>query len=734
MLKKIEKNSNNLLIYISLVIIYILGLLIRNHYLTVSHSDDTPFWIESAQRFRYIKLLAQGQSIPSIDKDIQWPDGLNPFQDTLIQEYILGTLAYLFQPEKLSLFVRQITQILFCLIVFPMYWLTYSITQNKLVSLFSTALYIILPPSVERSFGSVIYRENIALPVLVIHLASLSSYLKNKERFSLVIVSSISLLLSMLIWKVITFYALFLLLFFLLYKIFYTTEKKDIFAVFTLFVFPVVFSYLIPSSLYHDRYWGSLQGAFSLALFCSVSIFYFYFRAYPTALKKILFRILIFIFSIVIIHYLLPGGKSYDHAWDTLIAKIKFFGIKPDDPSLLSIHARHYWTGNYRSPDIKKLLHDFFIPISFSSILLIQIKKIPRSLKSIENNISSVFMFYGFFAFFFAYIMFYKYATFLMIFFTPIIGLATLVFFNRNFFSSNFSKILLFSVFLLSFFSSWNGIGADYWMPSLSENEQTLEPGHVNTTESLNAFSKWIDKNTKKEDVLLSSWALSPFFSTYLNKRTILHSFFESDIVFRFEDFNLKLFDSLPSLHAYCKKYNATYLVYEPSFLLRTDVWMSYRYVANHLKINGNEAAYILHYNEGNTPGFKLVYQNDYFRLYKVLSNENEISPPISATYSPIYDINIPGAQVGAPRNSGHDLLYGMIKANQFLEIGKAYKKFNELQIAESYYKMSLEKSQYNVDTYKEIYTFLIEQKRYEEANNIKNIASTLFNNKVSIP
>ncbi|HCP46490.1 MAG TPA: hypothetical protein DIU15_10625, partial [Deltaproteobacteria bacterium] len=53
---------------------------------------------------------------------------------------------------------------------------------------------------------------------------------------------------------------------------------------------------------------------------------------------------------------LLPREVGYDHAWETILARLRFALEKPADPSLLSFHARHYWTGNYESPTVSLLL------------------------------------------------------------------------------------------------------------------------------------------------------------------------------------------------------------------------------------------------------------------------------------------------------------------------------------------------------------------------------------------
>ena len=51
-------------------------------------SPDATYWMESAQRFRYVRLLAGGGRLPDPDVEMQAPHGYSPYDDTVVQEHL----------------------------------------------------------------------------------------------------------------------------------------------------------------------------------------------------------------------------------------------------------------------------------------------------------------------------------------------------------------------------------------------------------------------------------------------------------------------------------------------------------------------------------------------------------------------------------------------------------------------------------------------------------------------
>ncbi len=683
------KTGTTLLIAAALLAVYFAGVQVRAHRLEQTLLNPlAPFWLESAQHYRGIRFIAEGKPLPDPDRQIQWPDGFDPDRDTVVQEYVLGLLARAFAPPRLETFVRTATPYVFCVIVFPLFWVSLEASRRKWAALFAVALYVTLPPALDRSTGLVVYRENVALPFFALHVAALYAHFRRDRGEVFAWLSGAALLLCHFAWKVTTFYQLFVLGSLALFVLARPPGKKTRAAVYALSLPPLLVSLLLPVALRIDRYWGSPQAALTVALVlvCVAARLRPSWNAHPAA------RAALLVGATAGLYLALPGPLSYDHAWDTLIAKLRFLGMKPADPALLTIHARHYWTGNYRSPTLAMVTRDFALPALLCVMLFRRLGRGARDETVASDRFGTAFLVLGVAGFIVGYLLFRKFGTFLAMFLTPAVALGARTILERAKHRRKLAIGVLGAALVASSAAAWTGVGADSGL-GLRASED--DAGLVYDVRSMDGLSRWITHSTSPKDVFLASWALSPHLFTYLDRNTNLHSFFECDVVLRFEAFNLKLFGPLQDLHAFARKLDATYLVYEANFLLRVDPWMSYRYVADHLDITGEEAAYHLHYTPKDTPGFQLVYQNDFFRVFKVLDDPGARVPPVPVPYAAVFDPNVPGAQPGQPREAGPALLYGTLEAGRWVAVGESREAAGDTGGAFDAYKTALEKGPY---------------------------------------
>ena len=90
----------------------------------LGRDDEATYWMESAQRFRYVEMVAEGGEIPAVDERMQAPDGYPTRSDTIGQEVLYGTLARQ-RPEDWSVvrFTRVLTRLIAASAVIPMVWL-----------------------------------------------------------------------------------------------------------------------------------------------------------------------------------------------------------------------------------------------------------------------------------------------------------------------------------------------------------------------------------------------------------------------------------------------------------------------------------------------------------------------------------------------------------------------------------------------------------------------------------
>ncbi len=687
-----------------------------------------PFWIESAQRFRGVRIIAEGHALPNPDRQMQWPDGYVPNHDTVVQEYLLGLMARALQPADLHVFVRSATRYLYCLIVFPLFWLGYELTRRKWAGWFGATLYLTLPAAVDRSTGLVLYRENIMMPLLALHLAALYAHFRRENGTRFIWLSGVALVLSHLTWKVTTFYQLLVLGFLTLLCLWRPPGPRVRAAVYSLAGLPLATSIVVPLNLHHDRYWGTSQAALSggLLMLCLAA------KYRPTWVSSPFVRAALVGAVALALRAVLPGGASYGHAWATVIAKLEHFGQKPADPAQLSLSARHYWTGNYQSPSLMRVLRDFTLPVLFCIFLVRRLGRNERpSLGSLERY-AHLFLVLGLLGSIAGYAMFVKFGTFFALFMTPALALCALTLIEQAKHRLWLGIIVLALTLGISGLASWNGVGIERALnlPQSGENDQ----GVVYGQEALWELNDFITRNTTRDQVLLATWAFSPYLTTYLDRTTILNSFFESDMVYRYETFNLKLFGPLSDFHTYCRANDAEYFLYEANLLLRTDPWMSYRYVANKLTLSGEEAAYQLHYAQDALPGFELVFQNDFFRIFKVLKDSSEVRPFQPVPYAALFDPAVPGAQPGQPLEDGPNLLYNMREASRWLALGKALERGQEKRAALEAYRSGLSASPFQVKIIQQLIPLLVELGQPQAAQQLEASARKRFGPALPLP
>lgn len=746
-------------------LVYLLGVELRVHRLHEMGVDaQTPFFIESAMRYRITEYIAQGKPLPALDFQMLWPEGYPPPGDTILQEYLLGTLARVLEPAPLSTaslsdFVRSASRWIYCLIALPLFWLTYQATGKRWAALFGCLLYFTLPCSLDRSTGLVIYRENVCQPFVALHVAAFFAHFRrplqgispqtfwqrlfdqlSNQRY--IWLSGLCLVIAHLTWKVMTFYQLWLHLFLMLLCILRLPDLKLRSSIYAL-TLPVLVVSLIPGfplagSMQADRYWGSTNAALTLALclFCWVASRVQEGQIGETApaspLAKMWARATLLLTLAIGTWALLPGGQSYSHAWSTLVAKVKFLGIKPDDPALLDISSRHYWTGNYRSPTVARALRDFALP-ALLCVMLVRRKwpskvflKVPTSEQTGWFLIVAGAGAYGL-----GYFMFRKFGTFFGLFIIPIVALAAITVLEQAKHRQWLGRSVLVGFLSVAVLASWNNMGAESTLTPDVDPE--LEPGEVYSTKSLDTLSRWLMQETPPKAPVLASWALSPFLHAYLDKSTVLNSYFEGPQVFKTEEFYRRLYMRLEDLHAFAQENRAEYLILEAHMLLRTDKWMSFRYVADALTLTGDEACYRLHYTPEAAPGFALLYQNDFFRVYKVLPDVSATVPvPEDLTYAPLFDPQLPGAQVGQPLDAGPALLYGLIEAGRRVTLGDAQLQAGMPGEALRTWTEALEKSPYLPDTYLRLMTLAQAQGRQDQVEKLRKVVLERFGGQVT--
>ncbi len=613
-------------IFLVLILIYCLGIFIRTESFTIrGHSNSHLFTIESAQHYYHTSLVARGRGIPKVDRLLAWPEGFDTRTDTNLEERVIGTL-YRILPLKevpLSLFIRYFVRSWYCLTIFIVYLLLVASTKSRTSGVIGASFYALSLPAIERSLGNHMQREQFALVIIFLHIYFLYRFLQS-ERKKDILFSSLLLFLSLVSWKLTQFYYLILFGYIFLAYLFSNRYCLTMQALGFFTAFNFIGALALPTSLRTDYFIFSLPMLLSYSLLVSWRWREWRKKGKTWESEKVrkwvggkarnrVESLVLFLVIAIGLFFLFPKTGQYNHVWQTTLYKIRYLGIKPTDPSLLPFEARHYWTPPYSSPSPFRFLNEFIVLVLLASYpVFTSLKKLFQKKIALEDG----FLLHTLFAFFGCYLLFYKLKTFFIFFL--VIFIAYLFFFTKR----HISRFLVLFLLLvgLSFqvyqTLSWQNSFLVKGMLKVGIRPREFPPSGNRL--AIREVLSWIRENTESQDAFLTPFTLSSQIVAYTHRPTVLHCYFETGIRETYREYCQALFQEEEDLAGLCKRYQVDYLVYRADQLLRTDPLLSYRYVANRMDLDEHWAAYRLHFTPEKLENFTLVYENYFYRVYRL--------------------------------------------------------------------------------------------------------------------
>ena len=606
---------------------------------------DATYWMESAQRFRYVRMVADGGWIPEVDRRMQAPDGYAPWSDTVLQEVLYGTAyrRYAGPDEELAPFVRRLTRAVSATAVFPIALLCFGITRRRDAALLGALVWAVALPVAERGTGLVLFREDLAIPVLLWHLAFLALW-SRRALLPWALLSGVFLALSLLLWKVVTFYLLLLVAFLATAWLLRREEPKALLAGAVLLLLPVVGACGLPLSLRHDSFATSTPMLASAALLVGLTVDVVAqarARKQETPPKGPWVWLPVAVVAFFALRFALPSEAGYSHAWETIVAKVQHLGVKPLDPTELSFHARHYWTGNYNSPTIARLARDWpWLVLTAGPGLLVLLRwwrpkflegfrvedqvppPPPRALLAGYGpaqpllGLASHFVLFMVLGFGGVYLLFRKLQLLAAI---PVVVLIALGWAAPT--RARRSQRVAIAVGVLLIAAQGRGLLPDFGRLLEGERASAWEPTVASTPSSFDELARALPDLVPADEPILASFVISPFILAYLDRATVLHCFFEGDVLERYQAITLARFGSEQELWEVADRYGAKWYVHEAQHLLRTDLRMSQRYVAARSQEWPHDAVVTtMQYAPDRLKRFELAWENDWFRVFRVLA------------------------------------------------------------------------------------------------------------------
>ncbi|MDP8236224.1 MAG: tetratricopeptide repeat protein [Candidatus Erginobacter occultus] len=632
-----EKKS---IIIIILLLLYAVISGFKVHYIQrldryLAGGEDCFYWTESAFHYRYAAMVAGGETIPPVDRMVQYPESVNTYEDfTVFMEPVAGFLYRVLAPftgVSFFDFLIYFNSFFSSLSIFAVYLLAREIWKDRRAALLAAFFYALTPASYGRLIIGSYLRESFSLPWIFFSIFFFLKERSGKKSLIYPVLSGFCLSLALASWHFAQFYYTFFIFALFVAILLKRVKPRVMENLAVLTGFAVAAGVFVPALRTKGFLlsWPMLA-SYALLIFNCLVVW----GGWEVVRRKKLFRagLLLFLtFALILPVGLLfrRHGAEYSHVFSFLKYKLLFLGIKPADPGLLPYSARVMWTSNANTVPLNDLVY------YLSSTLFIALAALAAAAGKFARNR---------------------------------IGLSEqLVFFLAGIFLVSYILVVrleVFAVFFLSLFvarfaavPSLAGGKRFAWSPARAGTFAVLAalllllipirqmtrltlyekvPPHAQRIDLV----RWIRENTEPDQSFLTSFPLGSTISTYALRPIILHSKFESEALRkRVEEFTFSLCDTEEDFHRFCRRYRADYFIYQTDLVFNNDR-ESHRYAADRLKLRKDSAAYKFHFRPESLENFSLVHQDNYYRIFRV-RGEREREVSIVPFYHPSFDVEL---------------------------------------------------------------------------------------------
>ncbi|MFA6318650.1 MAG: hypothetical protein WC943_14675 [Elusimicrobiota bacterium] len=612
--------------------------------------DETGyFWTESAFQYRYARMAAQGERLPSVDVRAQYPEGLDLGKGlTVLMEPVCGWLAKAAAPLGLPphLFAVVFLAAASSLSVFAVFLLVRLAGGSLFGGVAGAAFYALSPASLMRVVGTFEY-ENFSLPLFFLGVALFArAAARAGAAWSCGVAAGLLLVLSMMSWHFASFLAFWFMFLASAYSLAAEPEDEALAR-----RFRGVLAALGAASVAAGLLVPSLSARLLLASPLAASVYAFWACLAAAALRPGLPRLgLLGAYAaltcggILLLGGLAPGDGMYGHVQGLAWSKLRFLLVKPADPALLSFDARSLWLEAFSSPSPGAAVWLFapaaLIPAAWG--LLRAARPAGLSPAAFRPCGFGAPGFPGGLVLLLAacsgllYLLVDRLSVVLVFFAAAVVGLA--------FDAVRRERPLLASagLALVILLESWQVAVWDRPSPLRDRLGavapfREAKPALMGWSEMRDVVD-WARRATGPDDAFLAAFQTSPMLLTYADRPILLHPKFEEPRMrAKVKEFLEALYGREEEVYAMARRYGATYFLYQADFILDTSQ-DSPRYMADRLVLPADCAALAFHFFPERLERFELVHQNLFFRVFKVRDGPRtgQAAPPFRlAWYDP---------------------------------------------------------------------------------------------------
>lgn len=607
---------------------------------------------ESASHYRYAKMIAEGQSIPDLDTQAQYPEGLKVTNDSILEEYVVGYLYRVLPVGDVPFdrFVSWFVILFSSLSILAVYHMSRNYSKNRLTGILASVFYTISLPSILRNVGTEFAREHFSLPFIFFHASffvrAIDLQKDSKSRLINAICSGACLFVALASWKLSRFYLLIFICFVLLNVIW----RKD----FRPYRQPLIvclswtlLAGLVVPHLRADLFLTSLP----MMLLYGILVLGLIDRFVKPVTYPLL-RIGLIGGAFAGFYLLLPHTERFGHVYYTTIYQLRYLFRHPSDPSRLPPVARLYWVPGYTHPTLYNFLAYFTVPLMACAY------GVGRSVRDVLRRIGSMsdqFLLYCFVATLVSYLFFSRLHVFFIFFLAIFVGRSIDLVMKRL--KLKWKIVVYGIVVLLCVHQAGQVLGS--WDPLHVLNSLKIrtvqEEMFLENIANISDLVEWTKTHTSSESVILSYWHISALVLTYADRATVLHTFFEdAGMRNKIIQFASALYEDEEDFYAYCQQYGVNYFIYSARGHLDYSI-LGTRFLADRLNIKPHSFAFKAHFFPERLRRFGLRYQNDCFRVYEVL--ETDASKTDSAVdYQSIFDPRYAGTDVNKVKRFGEEI------------------------------------------------------------------------------
>jgi hypothetical protein len=524
--------------------------------------DETgQFWSEFAFHYRFAKFFAGNRdwSQLSRDRSVQYPDTINDWAEfTVAMELPAGLLYRWLNPGiPFHVFIVWFDCLVSSLTLFGLYFLGRALWRSDLAGVLAAALYAGLYPSYGRTVKNLFLREDFAMPLIVFALF-FTVRMWQEDGWRHQVVAGLAWLAALASWHLTQFVlAVGMAAAVLVYLGKGETPRRPWFVLVML-----VGSVLIPV-LWAKQFYISPTMCALYALTLAVWI--------NGGRKK---ATLVFAGSFLVLAglgaFLQKSYGEYAHVYQLFFYKLRYLGVKPEDPALLPWEARCLWEGAFETASGK----EFWRSLLWCGPLAVAGAWRGKRAGA-EQRAFLVFA-----------LLLAPLSWMVVRFFTFLGWAAAAVAARTRWLAIPF---VVLQLAMLDF--------------------KPLDRGPVKP-ESYRSVAQWIQEHTPTNAVLLASVSESPVLLAHTGRPIILHSKFENRRVReRYRQFLEAAYGGEESLHEYCRRYGADYFVWDAGFLSA-----GRRYKAG---VAGEATAL-----PATSRWFKLEMSTDRFAVFRVLKED----------------------------------------------------------------------------------------------------------------